>query len=57
MKSTELSDKFMYGLNLAIKRLVEKRALEDRTLIIADKDGNIKEVPAKELLKNYENKQ
>lgn len=57
MKSTELSEKFMYGLNLAIKRLVEKRALEDRTLIISDKDGNIKEVPAKELLKNYETKQ
>jgi hypothetical protein len=56
MKSNELSEKFMAGLNLARKRLIEKRALENRTLVIADKDGNVKEVPAKELLKNYENK-
>ena len=56
MKSTELSEKFMVGLNLAIKRLIEKKASENRTLVIADKEGNIKEVPAKELLKNYENK-
>ncbi|WP_165372110.1 hypothetical protein [Emticicia agri] len=56
MKSTELSEKFMVGLNLAIKRLVEKSALNNDTLIISDKQGNVKEVPAKELLKNYENK-
>lgn len=49
MKSTELSEKFMYGLNLAIKRLVEKRALEDRTFVIADKEGNIN----KYQLENY----
>ena len=53
MKSTELGEKFMAGLNLARKRLIEKRAQENRTLVIT---GNIKEVPAKELLKNYENK-
>ena len=56
MKSNELSEKFMAGLNLARKRLIEKRALENRTLVIAYKDGNVKEVPAKELLKNYESK-
>lgn len=57
MKSTELSEKFMFGLNLAIKRLIEKSALMNDTLVIRDKEGKIKEVPAKELLKNYENKQ
>jgi hypothetical protein len=56
MESNELSEKFTAGLNLAIKRLIEKRALENRTLVIADKEGNVKKVPAKELLKNYENK-
>lgn len=56
MKSTEFSEKFMLGLNLAIKRLIEKSALNNDTLVISDKLGNVKEVPAKELLKNYENK-
>ena len=56
MKSTEFSEKIMAGLNLAIKRLIEKSALTNDTLVIADKDGNVKEVPAKELLKNYEKK-
>ncbi|HEY1053588.1 MAG TPA: hypothetical protein VGE24_00585 [Emticicia sp.] len=54
MKSTEFSEQFMYGLNLAIKRLIEKKALLNESLVISDKDGNIQKIPAKELLKKHQ---
>ncbi|GAB3516409.1 hypothetical protein [Emticicia fontis] len=53
MDAYELSEKFMLGMRLATKRLIEQRAREDKSLIMADKEGNIQEVPAKQLLNNY----
>lgn len=53
MTSSDFSEKFMSGMRLAIRRLIEKEAREDRSLIMADKEGNIQEVPAKQLLNNY----
>jgi hypothetical protein len=46
----ELSEKVMEGMEKAIKNLVESSALKNEELIIRDKDGNIKSVPAKDLL-------
>lgn len=46
----ELSEKVMEGMEKAIKKLVESSALKNEDLIIRDKDGNIKSVPAKDLL-------
>lgn len=46
----ELSEKVMEGMEKAIKKLVESSALKNEELIIRDKDGNIKSVPAKDLL-------
>ena len=53
MKSSEFSAKFMFGLRLATKRLIEQRVREEKSLIMADKEGNIQEVPAKQLLIYY----
>ena len=46
----ELSDRVLQGLRKALKNLVETKAAKNENLVIADKDGNIKTVPAKELL-------
>jgi predicted ABC-type ATPase len=46
----ELSEKILYGMRLAIKKLVEKSAKLDEELVIRDKDGEIRSVPAKDLL-------
>ena len=46
----ELSEKVIEGMEKAIKKLVESSALKNEDLIIRDKDGNIKSVPAKDLL-------
>jgi hypothetical protein len=46
----ELSEKVLEGMKIAIKKLVEETAARDGELVIGDKDGNIKHVPAKELL-------
>jgi hypothetical protein len=47
---TELSEKVLQGLRKALKSLVERKAANNENLVIADKDGNIKVIPAKELL-------
>jgi len=46
----ELSEKILQGLRKATKNLVETKAAKNQNLIIGDKKGNIKIVPAKELL-------
>jgi hypothetical protein len=46
----ELSDRVLQGMRKALKILVETKATKNETLVIADKNGNIKSVPAKELL-------
>jgi len=45
------TEKVMYGLNIALRKMAEEAALHDEDLVIGDTDGNAKWVPAKELLK------
>ena len=45
----ELSDKIMQGMTKASRKLVEKSAANGRSLVISE-DGEVKKVPAKELL-------
>ena len=48
----ELSKKIEAGLKLAYRKLYEKRAANNETVVISV-NGIIKRVPAKELLKDY----
>lgn len=53
-KSTDLdefAEKVLYGVNKALRKLVEKSAANNESLVISDGKGNVKSVPAKELLK------
>jgi len=50
-ENIELSDKIMAGINKAFRNLVINGAANGDDLVIADKEGNVKHVPAKELLK------
>ncbi|CAN5519864.1 hypothetical protein BH09BAC6_BH09BAC6_27670 [soil metagenome] len=47
----ELADKIIIGINKALRKLVETSAANNESLVVGDKDGHIKTVPAKELLK------
>jgi hypothetical protein len=46
----ELSEKVLEGTKQAFKKLVETSAKNNEELVIRDKDGKIKSVPAKDLL-------
>jgi len=46
----ELAEKVLVGMKKAIKKLVETKAKNNQDLVIGDKDGNIRTVPAKDLL-------
>ena len=50
-KDSTFSDKVMVGLKIALRKMAEKAALNNESLVIGDKEGNAKWVPAKELLK------
>jgi hypothetical protein len=52
----DLSEKMQIGFDKARLKLLEREAKNDGFLIISDKDGNIKKVPAKELLLAIQNK-
>lgn len=45
----KLSDKILQGMTEASRKLVEKSAASGRSLVISE-DGEVKRVPAKELL-------
>ncbi len=47
----ELAAKVLTGVNKALYKLVETAAVNNEELIVADKNGHIKSVPAEELLK------
>jgi len=47
---TQLPERVLMGLRKALRQLVENSAANNESLVIADKDGNVKTVPAKELL-------
>lgn len=51
----ELGKKVLTGMKRAIRKLVETSAANNRELVIGDKDGSIRSIPAKELLKNLAN--
>lgn len=44
------TDKILYGVQKALRKLAEEAAARDESLVVKI-DGEIKEVPAKELLK------
>jgi hypothetical protein len=46
----ELAEKVLYGVNKALRKLVETSAANGESLVIGNKDGSFKSVPAKELL-------
>ena len=46
----ELAEKVLEGMKKALKKLVETKAKNDQDLVIGDKDGNIRTIPAKDLL-------
>ena len=48
----ELGEKILYGVNKALRKLVETSAANNDSLVVSDGMGNVKSVPAKELLKN-----
>lgn len=47
----ELSTKVLEGVRKALRKLAETAAAKDENLIIGDKDGNVRSIPAKELLR------
>lgn len=51
MSIDELEAKVLEGMRRANRRLVETAAANNESLIIGDKKGGFKAVPAKELLK------
>jgi hypothetical protein len=55
-ENIELQNKIIAGANKAFEKLVIASAARDESLVVADKDGNIKHVPAKELLKKLSEK-
>jgi hypothetical protein len=46
----ELSEKLLQGIRKALRKLVETSAANGDSLVIGDKDGKIKTIPAKDLL-------
>ncbi|MFS2187704.1 hypothetical protein ACCC92_13585 [Mucilaginibacter sp. Mucisp84] len=51
MDINEFAEKVLEGMKRANRKLVETAAANNESLIIGDKDGSFKAVPAKELLK------
>jgi hypothetical protein len=52
INANNLASKIVEGVDKAVRKLVETSAAKNESLVISDKDGNIKKVPAKELLKD-----
>lgn len=50
----ELSAKILKGMRKALRDLAETAAVNNESLVIGDKEGNVKSVPAKELLKDLQ---
>ncbi|WP_158800641.1 hypothetical protein [Pedobacter sp. L105] len=50
-QDSTFTEKVMFGLKISSRKMVEEAALHNRSLVIGDKEGNAKLVPAKELLK------
>lgn len=50
MDENKTLDKIIAVLKIAEKEFLEKKAANNETIILSDKDGKIIEVPAKDLL-------
>jgi len=50
----ELRAKILMGMRKALRDLAETAAVNNESLVIGDKEGNVKSVPAKELLKDLQ---
>ncbi|WP_442588919.1 hypothetical protein ACSBL2_23090 [Pedobacter sp. AW31-3R] len=50
IRKGSFTDKVMIGLKIALRKLAEDAAAKDENLIIGDKFGKAKSVPAKEIL-------
>ena len=48
-KREDLSDKIQVALDNAIKKVIAETKAKNSYLVIADKDGKIKRIPAKDL--------
>ena len=49
-ENIELRNKIMTGVHEAFRKLVINSAANDENLVVADENGKVKHVPAKELL-------
>lgn len=47
---TDLSDKILIGVQKAISNLIQVNAAKGESMVIGEKDGSFKIVPAKDLL-------
>lgn len=56
MDINEFASKVLEGMKRANRKLVEAAAANNESLIIGEKDGSFKAVPAKELLKTLPTK-
>ena len=50
MDDNKILDKIEIALKIAEREFLEKKAANNETIIISDKDGNIIEIPAKDCL-------
>jgi hypothetical protein len=48
---SELSNKILSGVKKAVQKLIKANAANNEDMVIGDKDGSFKIIPAKELLK------
>jgi len=55
-ENATFTEKVMFGLNIALRKMAEEAALQNKSLVIGDKEGNAKLIPAKELLKTLPEK-
>ena len=55
-ENVELRNKIMAGVNMAVRELVILSAERNEKLVIADAEGNVLHVPAKDLLKTVSDK-
>jgi hypothetical protein len=55
-ENIELQNKIIEGANKAYLKLLLSSAERNESLVVADKDGSIQRVPAKELLKKLSEK-
>jgi hypothetical protein len=51
----ELSEKVLGGVRKALRKLVETNAANNEEMVLGDKDGNVKTIPAKDLLARLQN--